>query len=77
MKRFASPLLALSLFVAGAVSPLACAPVFAQEDQGSASDPAPTTVTPVPTRSFALDYVIVGGLVVAVLFAVCRSGQRH
>jgi hypothetical protein len=70
MNRLAGLLLALHFFVAGG------APVFAQQDQDSGNEPA-ATVTVVPTRSFVLDYLIVGGLVVAALFAVCRSGQRH
>jgi hypothetical protein len=37
---------------------------------------AQTTVTFQPTRSFFWDWVIVGVLTAAALFAVCRSSRR-
>jgi hypothetical protein len=80
MNRFASLILLLGLVVGGMTSSPIASPVFAQEDDEAAEEAAgepATTVTVTPTRSFVLDYFIVGGLVAAALYAVCRSGQRH
>ncbi len=53
----------------------AASPTVAQTD-GETPPPAAPTTQVVQTRSFLVEYAIVGGLAGLALFAVCKSSRR-